>query len=253
MDLSIIIPACNEEGRIAGTLSRIVDFFLSRQEDFEVIVVDDGSKDGTAGVAEAALNNKCLGTKCRFKVIRESRNQGKGWAVKKGVVASSGRLVLFTDADLSTDIAMYERFLPYFDQGFEVVIGSRALKESWIKRRQPRVRELLGKTFNLAVRWLVIRGYKDTQCGFKMFSRKAADHIFPLLVTRGFAFDVEILWLCRQLDFMVKEVPVVWENSIPSRVGLVSGSFSMLNELMRLWFRRLRSSSCRRKLKKSKS
>lgn len=227
--LSVVIPAFNEAGRIGATCERVISRLSEAGTAFEVIVVDDGSADATAEAARAALGG--LG---RHSVIRLERNRGKGAAVRAGVLASKGRFVLFTDADLSTPIETAFEFLRCLRGGWDVVIGSRALKESDIRVHQPLVRELMGKTFNLLVRGLVLRGFRDTQCGFKAFSRRAALEIFSRLRTEGFAFDVEVLRRALELGFRVREVPVTWADSRPSRVRLAAGSWQMLRELLAL-------------------
>jgi dolichyl-phosphate beta-glucosyltransferase len=143
-------------------------------------------------------------------------------------------LILFTDCDLSTPIEELEKFLPLIREGYQIVIASRALPDSQIKKRQGWFREHSGKVFNLLVRWLVLTGYKDTQCGFKLFQEEAARAIFSRLETKGFAFDVEVLLLAEQLGLRVAQVPVVWINSPESKVHLVKSSCQMLFELLKL-------------------
>ncbi|MGB9906711.1 MAG: dolichyl-phosphate beta-glucosyltransferase [Candidatus Saccharicenans sp.] len=227
--LSVVVPAYNEEKRIGFSLFRIKDYLQSRNISAEVIVVDDGSTDRTAEEA-----GEIMADYPEFRVITLPVNRGKGAAVRSGVLQARGELVLFTDADLSTPIEELEKFLPLAREGCQVVIGSRALPESQIKERQGWLREHLGKFFNLLVRLLVLKGFKDTQCGFKLFRKEAAREIFLRLETEGFAFDVEVLLLARKLGYKICQVPVVWVNHPESRVRLVRGSLKMLGELLRI-------------------
>jgi dolichyl-phosphate beta-glucosyltransferase len=227
--LSIVIPAYNEEERLGPTLSVVARYLAGKPFATEVIVVDDGSTDGTAEVARGALEAAAGG-----RVLSRPGNLGKGFSVKEGVLASRGRVVLFSDADLSTPIEEFDKFLPKLERGDDVVIGSRGLPDSVIEVRQARMREAMGKVFNLLVRRFVIRGFRDTQCGFKAFRRAAAMDLFSRLRTKGFAFDVEILLLARRLNYRVGEVPVVWRNSRSSRVRMVQSSWEMLRDLRRI-------------------
>jgi dolichyl-phosphate beta-glucosyltransferase len=227
--LSLIIPAYNEAERIGPSLAKITEFLQGRGRPAEIIVVDDGSRDATAATAKEALRD-WPGS----KVLTRPKNLGKGRSVREGVLGCRGRLVLFTDADLSTPIEELDRLVPEVDRGFDVVIGSRALPDSDVRIRQSAIRERMGKTFNLLVRILVLPGIRDTQCGFKLFRREAALDVFGRLRIRGFAFDVEALALCRKLGYKVKEVPVVWLNSPPSRVRMVRSSAGMLRDLFRI-------------------
>lgn len=227
--LSIVIPSYNEEGRIAGSLEKILAHLAGKPFASEIVVVDDGSRDGTARAAREALEGRIA-----HRVIRRETNIGKGLSVKEGVLASSGDVVLVTDADLSTPIEELDKFLAALESGEDVVVGSRALPDSDVRVRQSRLRRAMGRLFNRLVRLFVLGGFRDTQCGFKAFRRGAARELFSRLETAGFAFDVEVLVLCSKLGFGVREVPVVWLDSRPSRVRLVRGSLGMLKELWRI-------------------
>ncbi|MDI6845511.1 MAG: glycosyltransferase family 2 protein [Candidatus Saccharicenans sp.] len=227
--LSIVIPAFNEEKRIGFTLFLIKDYLESRKIEAEVILVDDGSQDRTAGVAREVMADYP-----RFRLIQLPVNRGKGAAVRTGMLEASGELILFTDADLSTPIEEMEKLLPLAREGYEVVIGSRALPGSEIKKRQGWLRERMGKFFNLLVRLLVLGGFRDTQCGFKLFRREAARNVFSRLQTDGFAFDVEALVLALSAGYRVAEVPVVWINHPESRVRLFRSSLKMFCELLKI-------------------
>lgn len=227
--LSVVVPAYNEEKRIGFSLFRIKEYLQSRHLSSEIILVDDGSTDRTAEVSREIMEGYP-----DFRVITLPQNRGKGAAVRAGMLQARGELVLFTDADLSTPIEELEKFLPLIREGYDLVIGCRALPESIIKERQSWLRERLGKCFNLLVRLLVMRGFRDTQCGFKLFRKEAAREIFFRLETEGFAFDVEALLLARRLGFRVAQVPVVWINHPQSRVRLVRGSLSMFIDLLKI-------------------
>ncbi|MGB4704912.1 MAG: dolichyl-phosphate beta-glucosyltransferase [Candidatus Saccharicenans sp.] len=227
--LSIVIPAFNEEKRIGFTLFLIKDYLESRKIEAEVILVDDGSQDRTAEVAREVMADYP-----RFRLIQLPVNRGKGAAVRTGMLEASGELILFTDADLSTPIEEMEKLLPLAREGYQVVIGSRALPGSEIKKRQGWLRERMGKFFNLLVRLLVLRGFRDTQCGFKLFQREAARNVFSRLQTDGFAFDVEALVLALSAGYRVAEVPVVWINHPESRVRLFRSSLKMFCELLKI-------------------
>jgi dolichyl-phosphate beta-glucosyltransferase len=235
--LSVVIPAFNERDRIGPTIAAIRTYLAAQAYASEIIVVDDGSGDGTADRARQALAG---GPDSR--VLRLPENRGKGRAVKEGVLAARGRVVLFSDADLSTPIAMLGRLLERLEAGADVVIGSRALMESDVRVHQPRLRESLGKLFNAVVRRLIVPGIRDTQCGFKAFRLEAARELFAELRTEGFCFDVEILDAARRRGLRIEEVPVVWENSKPSGVRVIRGFPQIVRDLARI--RRRRKGSC---------
>lgn len=233
--LSLIFPCYYEERRLPPSLARAVEYLESAGLDYEILVVDDGSGDRTAEAArEAAAANP------RIRVIRYEQNQGKGYAVRRGAEQARGELVLFSDADLSTPIEELAKLLPYLEQGYDVVIGSRALKESRLEVRQPWLRERAGRLMNRLIRLASGVPFPDTQCGFKLFTRAAARDIFPNLTTRRWMFDVEALVLARKHGYAVRDVPVRWINSGDSRVRL-SHAPNILRELLHIrlhWLRR---------------
>jgi dolichyl-phosphate beta-glucosyltransferase len=197
MGISIVIPAYNEEKRIGSTLSNISEYMRSRKDDYEILVVDDGSKDNTKSVVFDHMKKDK-----KIKYIANPGNKGKGYAVRNGMLNSTMDFVLFSDADLSTPIEELGRFLQYTDE-FDVIIASRNMKESNVVK-QPIHRRLPGKIFPLFVNLLAVRGIKDTQCGFKLFSRDAANKIDHLQHLHGFAFDVEVLFIARKLGYKIK-------------------------------------------------
>ena len=227
--LSVIIPAYNEENRIGQTITKICGYLAQQDYLSEIIVVNDGSTDDTFEKASEALKGME-----RSQVLSRLRNFGKGYSVREGVIVAKGQCILFSDSDLSTPIEELDKFLPWLEKGFDVVIGSRALPDSDIQIRQSLVRESMGKMFNVFVQMLVMKGIKDTQCGFKLFRREAAMDIFPRVKTKGFSFDVEVLLLSRKLGYRIKEIPVIWRNSPESKVKMVSGSLKMFLDLWRI-------------------
>jgi len=237
--LSVVIPAFNERDRIGPTIVAIRAYLAAQTFASEIIVVDDGSGDGTADRAREAL----VGLP-EARVLRLPENRGKGRAVKEGVLAARGRIVLFSDADLSTPIAMLDRLLERLEAGADVVIGSRALAESDVRVHQARPREALGRLFNAVVRRFVVPGIRDTQCGFKAFRRETARELFVELRTEGFCFDVEILSAAHRRGLRIEEVPVIWENSKPSAVRVVRGFPRILRDLARIRRRGRRDKTC---------
>ena len=221
--LSVVVPALNEEDRLPRTLERIVSHLGRRREGYELVVVDDGSRDRTAERAQAA----------RATVLRNEATRGKGYAVRRGMLAASGARRLMTDADLSTPIEELDRLCARMDEGHDVVIGSRALPGARIEVHQPWYRENMGRLFNLFVRALAVPGVTDTQCGFKLFSASAARDVFSSARLDGFSFDVEVLFLARRKGYRIAEVPVVWRNDAASRVSLVRG-FLAFPDLLRI-------------------
>jgi len=221
--LSVVVPALDEEDRLPRTLEHIASHLARRGGDYEVLVVDDGSRDATAARAEAA----------GATVLRNETNRGKGFAVRRGMLAARGARRLMTDADLSTPIEELDRLCARMDEGHDVVVGSRALPASRIEVRQPWYRENMGRLFNLFVRALAVPGVRDTQCGFKLFSAAAARDVFSAARLDGFSFDVEALFLARRKGYRIAEVPVRWRNDAASRVSLWHG-FLAFPDLLRI-------------------
>jgi dolichyl-phosphate beta-glucosyltransferase len=233
LDLSIVIPALNEEIRIKPTLDSILSYLKTRSLHFEIIVVDDGSHDHTLKVCAEKLKSY------RHQLVSNGTNYGKGYSVKKGVAAAEGQTILFTDADLSTPIEELDKMLDMIDRGCDVVIGSRAVPMSNVLVRQNPLRELMGKTFNKIAHALAFRDIQDSQCGFKLFKAKPAKDLFKRQKLRGFCFDAEILFLAQKRGYRVKEVGVRWLNSPESKVRIVSDSLQMLWDLARIrWLHR---------------
>jgi len=231
--LSVVIPAFNEAGRLPASLARILAFLRGHAASYEVVVIDDGSRDGTAAAVRSIED-------AGLTLLSNPINRGKGYSVRRGMLAARGARRLMTDADLSTPIEELTRLLGAMDAGYDVVVGSRALPESRIEVRQPRYRESMGRVFNALVQVLVLPGIHDTQCGFKLFTAAAAQQAFSRASLDGFAFDVEVLALAQRAGCRLVEVPVVWRNDAASRVGSLSGSQGFLDLLRirwRLWTR----------------
>lgn len=231
MLLSIVIPAYNEEKRIGASLQEIQAFLPNHFEQTEVIVVNDGSSDGTSQVVKPFIQQSGAH---RLALIELPQNSGKGAAVKAGIERAAGDYILFMDADLSTPLSEISKALLPLQRGKDIAIGSRACEGSNIIQRQPFYRESMGKIFNLLVRLLVVNGISDTQCGFKAFRREAAKDIFNRLQTTRFGFDVEALLWAKILGYSVEEVGVTWVNSPHSRVSPIRDSLEMLWSLFRI-------------------
>lgn len=225
--LSVVIPAYNESKRIGRTLELLADYFSKCGYPVEVIVVDDGSVDNTFDIARS-FESKFP----ELRVIRNERNLGKGGAVKRGILSAKGEFRLFYDADGSTPIDEVDKIWRYFDEGCDVVIASRALKESKLEPPQPFLRRFLGFTFRWLVWIFVVSGFKDTQCGFKAFTARAAEELFRRQLLMRFGFDVELIFLAKRLGFKVKEMPVVWRDSSLSTVKLPRDGVRMLKEIV---------------------
>ena len=218
MMLSIVVPAFNETQRIVPSLERVFTYMDRYHDGFEILLVDDGSTDGMA-----ALVRQRFGDRPQLRVVTYGANRGKGYAVRYGTLEARGDVVLFSDADFSTPIEELEKLLATLAEGYDMVIGSRALRGSEIRQRQPFYREGAGKFFNLLVRLFVLPGFHDTQCGFKCFRREPLLPVVRQLQIDGFAFDVELIALAVAAGLRVAEVPVVWVNSPSSRVRLRHG------------------------------
>jgi len=227
--LSIVIPAYNEAFRIGRTLRRISGYMKARDSPYEVIVVDDGSDDHTIRVVGELMEKDPA-----ISLLQNGVNRGKGYSVRRGVLHSKGRFVLMSDADLSTPVEEIEKLYKELDEGYDISIGSRALSESMILKRQPWYRQLMGKTFNKFVQGVAIKGISDTQCGFKLFKGDTARVVFSRQRIDRFAFDVEALYLAKRMGFSISEVPVVWINSSDSKVRIFRDSLQMLKDIVKI-------------------
>jgi glycosyltransferase involved in cell wall biosynthesis len=213
--LSIVIPAYNEEERIAATVEEAARYLAGRGGEGEVILADDGSTDATV---ERARSAACHGIDVR--ILPVEKNRGKGDAVRRGVLAAAGDVVLFTDADLSTPLAEFDRFQPAMEAGHPVVIGSRKLEPARVVRRQPWFRQYMGRVFSWLARRLLNPHVADFTCGFKAFRREVVPVLFEPLTLAGWAFDAELLHVAHRRGVPVLELPVAWSNRSDTRVRL---------------------------------
>ncbi len=230
MDLSIVVPAFNEEHRLGATLEEIERFVASRLESIEVIVVDDGSTDGTSGVAAASPLAPI--------VIRYDENRGKGHAVRIGMLAANGAIRLFTDADGSTPIDQFDRLHNALtDIGSPgITMASVAVDGAEVVTPQRGLRPAAGRFGNRLIQWLVLPGVDDSQRGFKLFTSDAAEEVFGRCVVDGWAFDVEALAIARALGIPFREVPVTWMHKDDSRVT-ASSYLTTLRDVIRIRWR----------------
>lgn len=229
--LSVVVPAYNEAERIPLTLLDMDKRLSEANFSYEILVINDGSKDKTAEIVE-----KMAKTIPHLVLINNEKNQGKGGVVRDGMLAAKGQYRIFTDADNSTSIDQFEKMLPFFNEGYEVVIGSRAVKGAHLEPAQPFYRQILGRVSNLIIQAVNLPGIMDTQCGFKAFTAEAAKRIFPLTRINGWGFDIEALALARSLGYRAKEVPVRWVNDTASHVKLSAYlKVFVENVKIRLW------------------
>jgi len=253
--LSVIIPAYNEEKRLPGSLQTVLEYLEAQSYPAEVVVVDDGSADGTAGIVQRLMSERELlaqtneYSNCELKFIA-SEHRGKGYTVRRGMLAAAGKYILFTDADLSTPINDVERLLQWLEQGYAVAIGSREGSEAH-RYNEPFYRHLMGRVFNLLVRFVTGSTLEDTQCGFKAFSYEACQDVFQRLQLYGdgsatvkgpmvTGFDVELLFLAHKRGFKVKEVPVNWYHVGGSKVSPLKDSIRMVRDIIKVKLNDLR-------------
>jgi dolichyl-phosphate beta-glucosyltransferase len=211
--MSIVIPAFNEASVIAQTIQIITAYVAEKEWSTEVLVVDDGSTDDTSRLAQGASP-----VSLPLHVLRHEGNRGKGFAVRRGVLAARGEIVLVCDADLSAPIEELEKLLPWLERGFAVVIGSRDMPDSALDPPQPLLRRLMARAFRAIRRRFLLPDLCDTQCGFKCFRREAANRIFALQTIDGWMFDCEVLALARRLGYGIKEVGITWRDNRATRV-----------------------------------
>jgi glycosyltransferase involved in cell wall biosynthesis len=228
-----VIPAYNEERRLAPTLDRILQYLKSEGfSDWEVVIVNDGSRDGTA-----ALVRRYMASESKIRLVENPGNRGKGYAVRNGMLSATKDWALITDADLSAPIEELSRLADAVRaQNAQVAIGSRAIDRSLVTVHQPAFREFSGRFFNIVMRMVTGLPFRDTQCGFKLFSHEAAQAIFKRQQIDGFGFDVEDLMIARTLHFKAIEVGVRWANVEGTKVSLMSGLRSFTDVLLVRWY-----------------
>jgi len=222
--LSIIIPAYNEEKRIPNTIKEILLYMKGKN--FEIIVVDDGSTDNTIEIVKKLKDPK-------IKILRNIKNRGKGFSVKRGMLNAKKEWALFMDADNATSIKEIKKFKAHTGK-YDILIGSRNLKDSIIKIKQPLTRRILGKGFSIIVRVIMFTNIKDTQCGFKMFRKSIIKNIFKKQIINRWGFDVEILQIAKNKKYRIKEIPIIWINDEDSRLRTTSAIKGMLIELLKI-------------------
>jgi dolichyl-phosphate beta-glucosyltransferase len=234
-ELSVVVPAFNESARLPETIAKVRPFLDALGKSWELILVNDGSNDQTLELIRAEE----AGDPKRVRGLDLQPNGGKGPAVAAGVAASRAPLVLITDADLSTPIEEWSKLAAALDRGYDVAIGSRAKRGSQVLVSQPFHRVLMGKIFNLLVQLVVLPGYWDTQCGFKLWKGAVAREVFAAMKLRGnVAFDVEVLFRARRAGYRIAEVPVRWFDSVPSRISPLTHSAEALLDIFRIRFLR---------------
>jgi len=213
MLLSVVIPAYNEEKRIPATLQSLKEYFKDKDYEYEILVVVDGAKDNTAQVVkDANIPN--------LKLIDNKENCGKGCVVRQGMLEAKGKYRLFMDADNATTIDHVEKMLPFFDEGYDIVIASIAIKGAKVAHSEKFYKRIFGQMGNLFIQIMLVPGIKDTQRGFKIFTAKAAEDIFKRLTLDRWGFDFEALAVARKLGYKIKEVPINWKNDPKSLVTL---------------------------------
>ena len=236
VDVSVIIPAYNEQWRLPTTLIEVITYFEERACPYEIVVVDDGSKDDTA-----SLVKKFEKIRPGVRLIRVPTNQGKGYAVKTGMVNARGKRLLMADADGSAPIAELEKLEQALNQGADIAIGSRAMFSSDTKVQTDFFHKIRGRVFNWLVNFVLLPGIADTQCGFKLFTLDAAKFLFSHQRSKRYSFDVELLYIALRAGFKTTEVPVNWKNAPGSKVSPILDPLRMLRDLFvfRVWHRKI--------------
>jgi dolichyl-phosphate beta-glucosyltransferase len=226
---SIVIPAYNEAQRIGASLEKALSYSARRGWDAEFIVVNDGSTDATADIVrDMARANPAL------RLLENPGNRGKGYSVRNGMLHAQGEVLLFSDADFSSPIEEGEKLFAAIAEGADIAIGSRWLRTELQTRKQPIHRQIYGRLFNLALRLVLGLNFKDTQCGFKAFSRRAASTIFPLQNVERWGFDPELLYLAQKFELKTVEIPVKWAHRDGTRLSPLRDGFQMLREMFRI-------------------
>lgn len=227
--LSVVIPMYNEAHRIRNSLPRLRDYFRAQPYSVEFVVSDDGSSDNTV-----ELVWEILGRGDGVRVLEERPNRGKGHAVKVGMLAARGDIALFTDADLSTPPAEIEKFWPWFEKGYDIVIGSRKIKGANISRHQPLWRESMGKVFTWLTNRIATHDISDITCGFKGFTNEAAQELFSRSIIDDWSFDAEVLYIAQQRGKKIKEVPVRWHDESGTKVRVLRDALHALQGLVKI-------------------
>jgi dolichyl-phosphate beta-glucosyltransferase len=231
--LSVVIPAFNEEHRLSESLRLALSYFTKRAFDFEIVLVDDGSTDKTSEIAEYYFRGS--GEKGLLRLLKNDRNRGKGYSVRRGMLACRGQFALMTDSDLSTPLEEFPKLEKEVMNGAcDIAFGSRDVPGSSIQVRQSTLRETSGKLFNRMVRMITGLPYRDTQCGFKLFDMSCCRSLFEKQTIHNFAFDVEILFMARKWGLSMREVPVVWRHAEGSKVRFFRDAPRMFLDLHKI-------------------
>ncbi|HEX3355030.1 MAG TPA: dolichyl-phosphate beta-glucosyltransferase [Terriglobales bacterium] len=226
---SIVIPAYNEGARVGATLERVLAYVAERGWDAEVIAVNDGSRDNTSDIIRGYAEKNP-----RLHLLENPGNRGKGYSVRNGMLHAHGETLLFSDADLSSPIEEAEKLLAALHAGADIAIGSRWLRSDLQTQRQPLYRQLFGRVFNLLLRIILGLRFKDTQCGFKAFTRRAAQTIFPRQRIERWGFDPELLYLAKKFHLKVVEVPVAWAHAEGTRISPLRDGTRMFLEMLKI-------------------
>ncbi len=233
IEISLVIPAFNEEKYIAYILSTIVETFNPGNNTYEIIVVNDGSTDQTAEAVLTVIKNSAAS----IRLINNPRNSGKGYSVKQGILASSGEYIFFTDADLPYDLAVIKTGVEFLRNGYDIVVGSRYEKGHAVQIKIPRIRLILSKAFRAMIHILIRTKAHDTQCGLKGFRRAVGQNIFKRTIINGFGFDAEVLFLADKFGYSVVNIPVKFINyRDESRVKLFKDSIKMLGDTLLIYY-----------------
>ena len=226
---SIIIPAYNEGARLDTTLTKVLRYVAEEKWDAEVIVVNDGSRDNTVEIVQSHMQKNSA-----LRLLENPGNRGKGYSVRNGMMNARGEVLLFSDADLSSPIEEAPKLLAAIAQGADIAIGSRWMQSGLQTQRQPLYRQFFGRVFNLLLRVILGLKFKDTQCGFKLFTRRAALAIFPQQRIERWGFDPELLYLAKKYGFEVAEVPVAWAHSTGTRISPLRDGTRMVVEMLKI-------------------
>lgn len=229
MNITVVIPVYNEEKVLVLTIKKVIKYLSSNFNKFEIIIVDDKSTDNTLKIIPKNKN---------ITIITNKTNRGKGFSVKRGILAAKYPLVLFSDSDLSTPIEELDKLIPHINK-FDFVIASRNMNESKIIIKQPIYRRIIGQIFAILVNTIVISDFKDTQCGFKLFKTNKIKRIVKLQTVERFSFDVELLYIAKKFGYKIKDVPVIWINGKESKIKLIKDCTNMLIDLFKIRYNNL--------------
>ena len=228
--LSVVIPVYNEDKSIKNAIQETVKFLNSHPFNYEIIIVDDGSDDSTIKIAEETAEE----LDSNIIIFKNDVNRGKGYSLKKGIMSAKGEIILFFDADLSTPLKALDEILPFFDQGYDIVMGSRHLPDSEILVRESKIREFAGNIFTKIVFNFFLKGITDANCGFKAYRREIGQKLYSFLTINRWGFDVEIIYIAQKRNYKIKEVPVRWSHDAHSKVKIISAILNTMKELAQI-------------------